>query len=557
LKIPPTVQGILAARIDRLPADEKDLLQTLAVMGKEFKLGLVRAVVANSEGELERMLSDLQLGEFIYEQPAVGDTEYAFKHALTQEVAYSSVLVERRKLLHQRAAEGIEALFAGQLEDHLDELARHYSRSPNNAKAVKYLLLAGQQAAQRLAYAEAVGHFTQGLERLKSLPDDSDRARRELELQLSLVGSLRWTASMGSEEVGRTLLRARKLSEQVGESGQLFAVLHGLQAHHAQKATHTANFAAAREGARELLRLAEVANEPAKLMVAHGAVGLDFLVTGDFVSARDHLEQASPNLDWGQTPFFGIFYPCFGAWALWVLGYAEQALKWTDAALASAQRLSQPASLANALALTTQVYLFLREPGMAQKRAEAAIAIASDYGINFDLAYGTFARGWALAELGHLDEGIAEMRSAAAALEVTGFAMRPRWFAFLAETCARRGDPSAGLQFLAEGFAVMDASGIRLYEAELHRLKGELSLIRDSKNTADAESCFRTAIEIARRQSAKSWELRAATSFARLLRDTDRRDEARATIAEIYGWFTEGFDTPDLKDAKALLDELS
>ncbi len=557
LKIPPTVQGILAARIDRLPADTKDLLQTLSAIGREFPMALVRAVVTRSGDGLERMLNDLQLGEFIYEQPAVGDTEYAFKHALTQEVAYGLVLVERRKLLHQRAAEGIESLFAGQLEDHLDELARHYARSPNIAKAVKYLHLAGHQAAQRLAYAEAVGHFTQGLELLRGLPDDSERARRELELQLSLGESLRWTAGMGSEEFVRTLLRARDLCEQVGESGELFEVLHGLQAHHAQRATRKANFAAAREGAQELLNLAERANEPARLMVAHGVVGLDSLVTGDFVTARDHLEQASPRLDWRQASFFGIFYPCFGGWALWVLGYPEQALKWSDEALASAEGLSQPASLANALALVTQVYLFLRDPGMALERAEAAIAIASEYGITFDLAYGTFARGWALAEQGHLDKGIAEMRSAVAALEATGFAMRPRWFAFLAETCAKRGDPAAGLQLLAEGIAVMDASGYRMYEAELHRLKGELSRMCDAENVAEAESCFRTAIEIARRQSGKSWELRSATSLARLLRDTNRRDEARTMLADIYGWFTEGFNAADLKDAKALLDELA
>ncbi len=562
LKIPPTVQGILAARIDRLAADTKELLQTLAAIGREFPMSLVRTVCANPDDELNRMLNDLQLSEFIYEQPAVGDTEYAFKHALTQEVAYSSVLAERRKLLHQRAAEGIEALFAGNLEDHLDELARHYARSPNTAKAVKYLYLAGQQAAQRLAPAEAVGHLTQGLELLKSLPDDSERARRELDLQLSLVGSLRWTASMGSEEVGRTLLRARKLSEQVGESGQLFDVLHGLQAHRmqshqAQKPTHQANLAAARAGVQELLSLAEGANDPAKLMIAHGVVGLDSLVTGDFVKARKHLEQAGPGLDWGQTHLFGIFYPCFGAWDLWLLGYAEQALKWTDAALVAAQRLSQPALLADALALTTQVHMFLRDPGMVQKRAEAAIAIASEHGIAFDLAYGTFARGWALAEQGYLDDGIAEMRSAATGLETLGFAMRPRWFAFLAETCTRRGDPSAALELLVEGFAVMDSSGYSMYEAELHRLKGELSRMRDAESVAHAESCFRTAIEIARRQSAKAWELRATMSLARLLEQQARRDEARMILAEIYGWFTEGFDTADLKDAKALLDRLN
>jgi class 3 adenylate cyclase len=231
LKIPPTVQAILASRIDRLPADAKDLLQTLAVIGREFPTSLIRAVVTKSDDELNRMLNDLQLGEFIYEQPAVGDVEYIFKHALTQEVAYNSVLVERRKLLHERAGEGIEALFAEQLDDHLNELARHYGRSPSIAKAVKYLHLAGQQAAQRSAYTEAVDHLTRGLELLKNLPDEPERTRLELELQLSLMESLRWAKGPGSPESVRAVVRAREICEQVGESAKLFAVLMALQNH--------------------------------------------------------------------------------------------------------------------------------------------------------------------------------------------------------------------------------------------------------------------------------------------------------------------------------------
>ena len=231
LRIPPTVQGILASRIDRLPADEKELLQTAAVIGMDFQLGVARALGGQPDDELNRMLTDLQLAEFIYEQPGAGDIEYTFKHALTQEVAYNSVLMERRRLLHERAGEVIETLFAQRLDDHLNELARHYSRSPNTAKAVRYLHLAGQQAARRSAYAEALGHFTSGLELLKSLPDDPEHARCELDLQLALAESLRWTKGIGSEETGSALIRARELCGQVGENTRLFAVLQGLQAH--------------------------------------------------------------------------------------------------------------------------------------------------------------------------------------------------------------------------------------------------------------------------------------------------------------------------------------
>jgi predicted ATPase len=227
LKIRPTVQGILAARIDRLRADAKELLQTLAVIGREFPLSLIRAVARKSEDEINRLLNDLQLGEFIYEQPATGDIEYIFKHALTQEVASNSVLLERRRQLHEGAGEGIEARFAEQLDDHLGELARHCSRSANIAKAVRYLYLAGQQAAQLSAYAEAVGHHTIGLELLRRLPDDPERARRELELQLSFADSLRWTKGLGSPESGRALARARGLYAD-GREHRAFRRAHGL-----------------------------------------------------------------------------------------------------------------------------------------------------------------------------------------------------------------------------------------------------------------------------------------------------------------------------------------
>jgi class 3 adenylate cyclase/tetratricopeptide (TPR) repeat protein len=551
LKIPHTVQAILASRIDRLPPDAKDLLQTLAVLGREFPTSLIRAVVTKSDDELNRTLNDLQVGEFIYEQPAVGDTEYTFKHALTQEVAYNSVLVERRRVLHQRAGEGIEALFAEQLDDHLGELARHYSHGSNVAKAVKYLQQAGQQAAQRSAYAEAVSHFTSGLELLNRLPDDRERAQKELGLLLPLAQSLRWTQP-GSPEIGRALVRAREICTPLGEGTELFAVLQGLQWHHLIRL----DLKSAREPGEQLLTLAEGAGEPAKLVVAHAGLGLFLLLKGEFAAARDHLEQAS-RFDWGQCEFFGAFYPCFGAWALWVLGYADQALQWSREALASAERLSRPGPLSNALHLTAAFHMFLRDPRMAHERANAAIAIAIEHGNSYDYSFGDFARGWALAEQGHLEQGIAEMRHAVTAGKEIGFAPRPRWFVFLAEACARSEGPGVGLEVLAEGMALTERTGERMYEAELHRVKGELLLMQDAANGPEAEHCFRVAIEVARRQAGKSLELRATVSLVRLLAKHGRRDEARTMLDDIYGWFTEGFDTADLKDAKALLDELS
>ena len=219
LRIPPTVQAILASRIDRLPAGEKELLQTLAVMGKEFPLGLVRRVTGKPDDELERMLGDLQLGEFIYEQPALPDVEYSFKHALTHEVAYGSVLNERRKPLHERTAQAIEALFADQLDDHLPDLARHYSRSGNAGKAIHYLRLAGEQAERRSAHEEAASLFNSALEMLAREPEGQELMRREVELRLALVGSLVANKGYAAPEVEESARRALELSGALGDPG--------------------------------------------------------------------------------------------------------------------------------------------------------------------------------------------------------------------------------------------------------------------------------------------------------------------------------------------------
>ena len=228
LKIPPTVQGILAARIDRLPADAKELLQTLAVIGREFPLSLIRAVVTKSDDELNRLLNDLQLGEFIYEQPAVGDTEYVFKHALTQEVAYNSVLMERRQQLHERTGAALETLYTNSVEEHLAELAHHYGRSANPDKAVQYLTRAGQQALNRSAFAEAQAQLQQGLEWIKKLPESPERDARELELASTLAQVLMVTRGFTAPETRAAAERARDLAEKGGNLAQLVVQVFGI-----------------------------------------------------------------------------------------------------------------------------------------------------------------------------------------------------------------------------------------------------------------------------------------------------------------------------------------
>ena len=560
LEIPPTVQAILASRIDRLPPDEKDLLQTLAAIGREFALGLLQKVVGGSDDELNRMLHDLQLAEFIYEQPSAGDVEYTFKHALTQEVAYKSVLIERRKLLHERIAQGIEALFASRLEDHYNELAHHYSRSRNTRRALDYLRQAGEQAAHRSANAEEIEYFTAALELLEALPDTLERAEQELVLHLDMGPSLQSTKGYAAPEVERLYTHALELCRQVGETPRLFPTLIGLQAVYLIRG----ELQTALELGERCLNLARQAQDIALLLTAHHALTCTRVYLGDLIAAHDDAQRVialyDPNKHHRLVYLYGGDDPavcCLShdAWALWSLGYPEQAMQNVRKALALARKLSHPLSLALALTFAASLQQF-GERRVERAQTEALLALASEQGFAIYLAAGSLLQAQASFEQGQGKEGIDRIRHALAAIDATGtgIMLQP---SFLAAALGRKGRFDEALRTINELFPIIERSGQRYFEAEVHRLKGELLLAQDASNAAQAEDSFRTAIEISRKQNAKSWELRATTSLARLLAKQGKRDEAGAMLAEIYGWFTEGFDTADLKDAKALLEELS
>ena len=296
IRIPPTVQGILASRIDALRASEKDLLQLLAVIGKDFPLNLVRHISGSPDDRLEPMLKGLRSGEFIYEQPASGEAEYTFKHVLTQEVAYNSMLVERRRLLHERTGQAIEALFKERIDDHLTELAHHYSRSANTRKAVEYLFRAGSQAEARFAYSEAVGRLSSALELLKHLPDDAARARQELSVQSVLGASLSNEKGWAAAELEPVYARARELSVQVRDPALAFRPLLGQWLMRNWKLElHTAL-----ELADEILAAAEDVKDPAMLLCGNYARGVALYSLGELVSASEHLEKALAVFDLRQ-----------------------------------------------------------------------------------------------------------------------------------------------------------------------------------------------------------------------------------------------------------------
>ncbi|MBI3800206.1 MAG: AAA family ATPase, partial [Deltaproteobacteria bacterium] len=577
LRLPSTVQGILTARIDRLGAEEKALLQTLAVIGKEFSLSLLKHVVEKSDDDLHLLLSRLQTAEFIYEQPAFPEPEYVFKHALTQEVAYNSVLIERRKVLHEQTGRALEALLHSRLEDHYNELAHHYSRSSNTHKAIEYLHLAGQQAVQRSANAEAISHFTTALGLLKIMPESPERIQQELALQTLLGSVLMATKGQAAPETGAAFSRAHELCQQIGETPHLFSVLSGLRRFYSGRR----ELQTARELAQQMLSLAQRTRDPALLVEAHHALGNVLFWSGEFVAAQEQVEQGIACHDphqhrplaflYGLDP--GVNCRNLAANVLWFLGYPDQALKRSPEALTLAQELTHPHSVAFALAFSAMLHQHRREVQATQEKAEALIALTTEHGFQV-VVWGIVLRGWTLAERGQAEEGIVEIRQGLAAAQGTGTERLQRYYlTLLAEAHGKAGQIEEGLSVLA-GLPVVEDDGEDFWKAEAYRLKGQLALqsqvpslksqvpstqhpTPSTQAEAEAEACFLKAIDIARHQSAKSLELRATISLARLWQQQRKKNAARQLLAEIYGWFTEGFDTADLKEAKALLANLA
>jgi class 3 adenylate cyclase/predicted ATPase len=578
LHLPPTVQAVLAARIDRLAPDEKALLQQLSVIGRQFPLSLIRYVITQPEADLYRLLASLQHKEFLYEQPAFPESEYLFKHALTQDVAYNTVLQEQKKVLHERTGQAIEQLYKDKLEEHYDELAHHYSRSGNTEKAIAYLHKAGQQAAQRSANTEAISHFSTALELLRSVPATADRDQRELTLQIALGVPLVLTKGHSAPEVEAAYTRARELCQRSGESPQLFSILLGLgRFYHTRGELRTA-----RELREQLLVLAEHLQDSSLIARAHSLLGETLYFLGEFTQNRLHFEQADQAITLadprqGSHIFLygndtGVGSRLNGARALWTLGYPDQALKRHNEGRALARELAHPFTLAMTLRSASWLHQLRREARLTQEHAEESIAFSAEHGFALFIGTGMIDKGWALSEQGQVEEGIARVQQGLVALRTIGAEVfRPYGVAVLAEAYSKAGQPEQGLAALAEALQFVEKNDERFYEAEMYRLKGELLLQQENQKVkgkgqkakveteaqSEAEECFRKAINIAQRQQAKSLELRAATSLARLWQQQGKSAEAHDLLALVYNWFTEGFDTKDLQEAKALLAELA
>jgi class 3 adenylate cyclase/tetratricopeptide (TPR) repeat protein len=559
LKIPATVQAILASRIDRLPADEKELLQTLAVVGDQFALTLASEVTRLGRDELAPMLDDLQLAEFIYEQPAAGDVEYTFKHALTREVAYNSILTERRKSLHERIGAALETLYGESLDDHLGDLALHYGRSANVRKAIEFLTRAASQASEKSLYAETVGYVNRAIDLLGALPQGEMRAREELELQGLKGAALMAVKGFTSDEVGRAYARARDLAQELKDFDQEFAALQGLWGFRYTRGDDTG----AASVAAELMEQASQRKQPALLKYAHYALGASLQQAGKLAEARDHLEQAVALGTQEAPPRRTLLGPepsvlCLTTLSdvLFGLGYPDQGLRRSHEAMSVVTRESDPFSYAMAMLFLAQAYCMWGEGKKGEELCRDLIDLSDRHGFPFWMAAANRVLCLTIAIQARWEEAIAtinKMLSSSAGIddsEPNQYGLLP----LLAGANAQLGELDAAFEVLARWQAMREKHPLTPLDQQYYRVHGELLLKAGS--VTEAEACLRRAIELSRAQAARSEQLRAAIGLARLLRDTNRRDEARTMLAEIYDWFTEGFDTPNLKDARALFEEL-
>jgi predicted ATPase len=500
--------------------------------------------------------------ELLYQRGHPPQARYLFKHAIIQETAYQSLLKSTRQQYHQRCAQALMAQFPEIVATQPELVGQHYTEAGLGAQAIPYWQRAGQQALQRSAYPEAIQHLTMGLALLPTLPQTSARAQQELELQMALGPALSATKGPAAPEVERTYAQAQALCAQLGETPQLFPTLRGLcRFYQSCGALQTA-----RELGAQLSRLAQRAAAPTPRLEAHDALGSTLFFLGEYTAAWTHLEQGitltDPSMQQalalhiGEAP--GVRCLAYAALTLWCLGYPAQAVRRSQEALGLAQELSHAHSLAYAQHFAAFLHHRRREASVSLVLAEALLTLATAQGFPHYVGFGTCWRGVALAMPGQGEAGLAQTRQGMAAVLATGQTLaRPLCLILLAEAAGHAGQVDEGISLLTEALRVLEESGRGDLLAEVYRLQGEFLRCQAAPDAAQAEACFQQALSMARRQQAKSWELRAAMSLSRLWQHQGKGDEARELLAPTYDWFTEGFDTADLRDAKVLLEKLS
>lgn len=560
--VPATLHASLMARLDRLGPSAKEVAQIGAALGREFSYELFRAVALTTDKLLDEQLERLVVSELVLRRGSPPDATYAFKHALVQDAAYGTLLRSDRRRLHARIAEAVEGCFPERVAREPELLAHHFAEAGQAERAVNYWLKAGERAAERSANLEATRHLTRGLEALRMLPEGADRDRRELALQIAIGTPLIAVQGYSAPQTGAAYGRARALCEQLDETEPLVSTLSGEFVHHFVRG----DYPMMRRLAGKAQQVSKSLPSPVVRLASHRLAGITAMHFGVFPEARSEFDAILRLYDAGvhrSQPVHYVHDPKVSALTylvpvLWILGFPEQARRSSIAAFQCAAELDQ----AN---LNAHVHNFagagldelLGDVASVRSHADAIIALAERHSLHYWRLNGLILRGWVMAQEGAVEAGIALMRQNADDRAALGVGWnQARYLCMLAATYGQVGQAESGLRVIAEAKTLAERNEEHMWEGELDRVEGELRQMQ-GESASDVEACFATAITVAREQDAKSFELRAATSLARLWREQGHREKARGLLTPIYGWFTEGFGTPDLRDAKTLLNELT
>ncbi len=535
------------------------MAQIGAAIGRQFSYPVLHAVSRLPEDELRAALAQLVASELVFQRGIPPNSFYSFKHALVQDAAHGSLLRKARQQLHARIAEALESHSPEIIESQPELLAQHYAAAGLVEKSVACWSKAGHRSAARSAMAEAAAQLQNGLDQLALLPDDLERQRRELEFRSALGGVLQAAKGYAAPETGRAHARARELWEQLGSPSEFLQVPLGQSVYHSVRG----DLDLALRLADDLLRLSRQRNDFSGLVLGHASSGRNLMYVGRFASSRSHLEEALALYDPISNRSLGnqfgsdayVNSQAYLGFVLFCLGYPDQALAQIDAAIAEARRLGHRPSLALTLTFAARLHSLGGENTALDERTAQLIAVATEQGFPFWRAMGAIYRGWVKVKNGNVTEGIFLLRSGSTAYRATGAELyMPHFVALLAGAFEIAGQVEEAVILLDDALQIVERTGERWFAAELNRHKGQL-LLRQG-HSGGAEELYRKALGIAEEQGAKLWELRAAASLARLWYDQGRRTEANDLLTPVYGWFTEGFDTPDLKEARAVLAEL-
>jgi len=566
-RIPKTLSGLLSARLDRLgPA--KEMAQIGAAIGREFSHELLAAVSTASPRGLEDAVAALIASELVLRRGTGADTIYIFKHALVQDAAYATLLRDQKRALHARIAEVLERRFPAVAETETEVLAHHCTEAGLIGRAADLWGKAGLQSLQRSALMEATARLGRALAQIASLPSTAYLRRQQIAFQVALANALMHTRGYASPDTKASFEQARRLIEEAEALGEppddpllLFAVIYGFW---------VGNFVAfdgttLRRLAAQCLALAEKQGAAVPLMIGHRLMGTSLKCTGDVAASRAHYDRALALYDpaehrplatrFGQD--IGVVLLSYRAWTLWLLGYPEAARADADRALRDAREIGQAATTMYALAHAARTCLWTGDWATAGSLTEETLALAEEKGASAWRAFGMMHRGSLLALTGAGADAIPMLTSGIAAWRSTGSTLwLPRYLSILARAQAELGRLDDAWRCIGEAATSVETTQETWCEPEVHRIAGEIALLSPGRNSSRAEASFERALAIARAQQARSWELRAATSLARLWGDQGKRHEALALLAPLRGWFTEGFDTLDLREAAALLDGL-